>query len=408
VWALDSTLTDAAAPDRNPTDGFSDATTVEITQVTIIDWETGDTHVEDISGLANGATELLDFGVSVTRNADGSVTFSGIQEGDQYGVATGANDFNAIAVQATDHSFDLGVFAIGTTSDFEPVDLEVPIVVTDADGDPVTCDIDIHIGVPLVASDETVTVNEAGLPVIGSDPASDSEIQSGTLIPSGGTGPFTFTLISDANGQFGNLVLDPNTGQFTYTLDTPFDSQPDANDGTNPELAAETFEVLVTDSLGATSTATITVNIIDDVPSIDVTKGSDSAVSLTTDDADTIAAATDSDATSANFAGVFGLTFEAGADGAATPTLNYALNVSAPGVDSGLNAGGLDIHLYLIGGKVVGSTSATQGGVNAGNTVFDVSVNGSGVVTLTQYSQLDHPIGGDPSATGAPFADHIR
>ena len=32
---------------------------------------------------------------------------------------------------------------------------------------------------------------------------------------------------------------------FTYTLDTPFDSQPDANDGTNPELGAESFKMLI-------------------------------------------------------------------------------------------------------------------------------------------------------------------
>jgi len=54
---------------------------------------------------------------------------------------------------------------------------------------------------------------------------------------------------------------------------------------------------------------------------------------------------------------------------------------------------------------VVGSTAATEGAVTAGNTVFGVTVNGSGVVTLNQYSEIDHPIADDPSATAAPFDD---
>ena len=126
------------------------------------------------------------------KQADGSVIFTGVQEGDQYGIGTGGNTFNAVAVQSeaigtgpllnesNQDSFDLGVFAIGSESDFEAVDLEVPVILTDADGDPVECHIDIHIGEPLVAADVTVTVNEAGLPLlisgeIGSDSGSNSK-----------------------------------------------------------------------------------------------------------------------------------------------------------------------------------------------------------------------------------------
>ena len=58
-------------------------------------------------------------------SADGSVTFTGIQQGDQYGISTGANDFNAVAVTALparsdqwhvdidQTSFDSGMFSIG-------------------------------------------------------------------------------------------------------------------------------------------------------------------------------------------------------------------------------------------------------------------------------------------------------
>ena len=63
--------------------------------------------------------------------------------------------------------------------------------------------------------------------------------------------------------------------------------------------------------------------------------------------------------------------------------------------------------MYTVGGVVVGSTSATLAGVNVGNTVFNVTVSNTGVVTLTQFSQIDHPIAGDPTPTVTPFADHI-
>src|SRR6185369_7343862 len=40
-------------------------------------------------------------------------------------------------------------------------------------------------------------------------------------------------------------------------------------------------------------------------------------------------------------------------------------------------------------------------------TVFTVATDNSGVVTLTQFLQIDHPIGQDPTATTAPFDDQI-
>ena len=42
------------------------------------------------------------------------------------------------------------------------------------------------------------------------------------------------------------------------------------------------------------------------------------------------------------------------------------------------------------------------------NTIFSIAVDGSsGVVTLSQFAQIDHPIVEDPSATGAPFDDQL-
>lgn len=167
--------------------------------------------------------------------------------------------------------------------------------------------------------------------------------------------------------------------------------------------------ITITDFDGDTDSETVAIGdritFKDDGPTLNVTVGSDANVVLITQDADTIGTNTDTDTSSANFGGVFGLTSNGGADGAATPSLAFSLNVANS--VSGLTSNGAAINLYLIAGKVVGSTAANAGAVTADNTVFDIATSNTGVVTLTQYSQIDHPIGTDPSATAAPFVDHV-
>src|SRR5205085_1629371 len=74
-----------------------------------------------------------------------------------------------------------------------------------------------------------------------------------------------------------------------------------------------------------------------------------------------------------------------GADGQGATPVSYAL--STPGGASGLTdtATGESVVLSLVGGQVVGKTSAT------GLTVFVVSVNSSGQVTLDQQRAIVHP-----------------
>ncbi|QOZ35181.1 S-layer family protein [Bradyrhizobium sp. CCBAU 53421] len=99
-----------------------------------------------------------------------------------------------------------------------------------------------------------------------------------------------------------------------------------------------------------------------------------------------------------NFSGAFtiGNTNLYGADGAGATTINYTLGLHAGvanGSASGLTHAGSTIFLYLdsVTGVVTGSTSATQGGINAGNTVFTLSVGlTTGIVTLTQLESIDH------------------
>ncbi|MGF6313539.1 hypothetical protein ABIB82_007692, partial [Bradyrhizobium sp. i1.8.4] len=99
-----------------------------------------------------------------------------------------------------------------------------------------------------------------------------------------------------------------------------------------------------------------------------------------------------------NFSGAFtiGNTNLYGADGAGATTINYTLGLHAGvanGSASGLTHAGSTIFLYLdsVTGVVTGSTSAIQGGINAGNTVFTLGVGlTTGIVTLTQLESIDH------------------
>ena len=65
-------------------------------------------------------------------------------------------------------------------------------------------------------------------------------------------------------GTFGTIQVNAD-GSYVYTLTKPFDTSPDADNGANTEVA-ESFTYVVTDANGNTATGTITVNIVDDVP----------------------------------------------------------------------------------------------------------------------------------------------
>jgi T1SS-143 domain-containing protein len=146
VWAIDSANTDASAPDRNSAGGFSDGTITTITDVTVQDYLTSGTTTVDVTGFTVGVFTAVAYGISVRVNADGSVSFSGIQQGDHYGFSTDGGDFNAVAVQAlptgtggsSEDSFDLGVFSIGQVDTGDPINLSYDLNITDADGDTVT------------------------------------------------------------------------------------------------------------------------------------------------------------------------------------------------------------------------------------------------------------------------------
>ncbi|TIG24622.1 hypothetical protein DI092_14320, partial [Legionella pneumophila] len=204
------------------------------------------------------------------------------------------------------------------------------------------------------------------------------------------------------------IRMNPNTGAITvaqYGSIKQFDtsSYDEAVDLTGRISAVVTAK----DSDGDVSNVEIPIGQLiifeDDGPSVTMTVSDNNAITLNTQDAETIGGLSDSD--SVSFAAAFAVTPNYGADGAGTTVTTYALSVSAQGVDSGLDNNGNNIYLYNIAGSVVGSTSATQAGITTGNTIFSLGVNSSsGVVTLTQHQEVDHGLPGASSNYAAQEA----
>ncbi|MFN3748846.1 MAG: beta strand repeat-containing protein [Sphingorhabdus sp.] len=290
--------------------------------------------------------------------------------------------------------------------------------IRDADGDLSTTTLTINLTpVTLVADNETATVNEAGLDLVndagpdtvagtvnGSNPTSDSDVATGTLSVAGAT---SYTLSGSGTGSYGTLVLNSN-GTYSYTLTRPFDTTPDNNNGVTTETGKDVFTYTATDANGNSITGTITVDIIDDVPTatatavpgsiaaLDETATSSTASTLGTtnigDDPDVagsgrIAVATTSGAV-VTAGGVYG------ADGAnAVNPLIYGLVVT--NAVSGLFVtDGAAINLVKEGDLVVGRVAS---GTFAGKAAFAIAINPTtGVVTVEQYLSLDHPLNPNP------------
>ncbi len=231
-------------------------------------------------------------------------------------------------------------------------------------------------------------------------------LDSMTLV--GYTGDTAPTAIDGANVVF-SVVLSqdashPN-GAYDFTLRQPLDDHPSDVSDLN-----FTFAFTAKDGDGDAVNGHFTVDVKDDAPSIAITATGESNIQLTTHDANTIGAASDVAVSAANFGDVFHVTSSYGADGAGSTSSSYKLAITATPVnshvDSGLDSHGQTIYLYDVNGTIIGSTSDTADGVNDGNKIFALTVDSNGVVTLTQFAEIDHPIGSDPSATGTPFDDH--
>ncbi|QND58626.1 hypothetical protein HB778_20040 [Mesorhizobium huakuii] len=152
----------------------------------------------------------------------------------------------------------------------------------DGDGDLSTTTLTINLtDAGLVApADNDVTVNEAALDtttsgadlahgtVIGSLPGSTAETDaSNQLNATGNFTPLTYQLVSGGNaataGIYGTIQVHTD-GSYVYTLTSPVHGP--ATAGTDTVNAAESFTYQVTDANGNSTTGTINIAVIDDVP----------------------------------------------------------------------------------------------------------------------------------------------
>ncbi|KIF60838.1 type I secretion target [Pseudomonas fluorescens] len=237
----------------------------------------------DTGSVAEGGTVNVSVLGNDSSGADGAATVVGVRAGSNTATsASGGLNSNIngnygyltldAAGNAVYHSNPNSVSPPGATDTFT-------YTIRDSDGDESTTTLTINVAdSKLVASvDQDVTVYEKALDlskdgqdlapgtVTGSEPGNTGETASGTLVGSvsGGSGAITYTLVGNATGSYGQLQLNAD-GTYTYTLTSAPKTAPNANDG--PNTLSETFTYQATDALGNSTTSTLVVNIVDDIP----------------------------------------------------------------------------------------------------------------------------------------------
>jgi VCBS repeat-containing protein len=248
----------------------------------------------------------------------------------------------------------------------------------DGDGDLSTTTLTINLAdANLVApADSDVTVNEAALDlnqdgsdlaagtVTGSLPGSTAETDaSNQLNATGGFGTLTYALVGSATGTYGTIQINSD-GSYIYTL-TDNHLNATADDGAQPINGLESFTYSVTDANGNTTTGSITVTIVDDVPSA---VAPDHAV-VTNAAGSPVTFELDQDGTVTN---------NYGADGPGTVRFPSSLD----GAQSGLTSGGTPITYQVSSGGLVltglaGATSIFVITLDPTNGTYAVDMNGT-------------------------------
>ncbi|WP_421872897.1 beta strand repeat-containing protein [Nitratireductor rhodophyticola] len=354
--------------------------------------------VADIQG-ADGATVTS----IVAITAGGSATNVGTNTvvNSQYGTLTISSD-GSYSYQSTP-----GAVAGGTVQDV------FTYTITDADGDPSTTTLTINVNDSgLATPDYTVTVNEAALDlnkdgddlvpgtVTGSLPGSTEETSGGTASATGGTGPYTYALQTGGNavtaGTYGSIQVNSD-GTYTYTLSSNY-LNATADDGVQTISGAESFTYVATDAFGNTTTGTISIDIIDDVPKAEAAAGETASVVL--DESDGSGSGTDGINPGQIQAGVIQSLFatpDFGADGAGSVAYSFsATDGAATGLWlTGQSGAANEIRLVKVSDTVYEGRAGGAGGTLA----FTVSINGAtGAVTVTQHETLEHTVNGGPGA----------
>jgi uncharacterized protein YegL len=244
------------------------------------------------------------------------------------------------------------------------------------------------------AGDNAYPASQAGTFTVNSKDGISSLTIDGQAVSL--SGPTTITT-GLGNQLTVNSVSGPDAnGNYTVSYTYKLNDNEAHNKPTNDQNLFEDLTVKVVDNDASgtkeEATSTLRINIVDDTPAINL-GANDPAITLTTQDAQTIGAASDTD--SASFASAFAATITPGADGVGAVSWTYSLSLTTPGSSSGLSSNGAAIKLFMVGGEVVGTTATTTGGISAANTLFKIAVDATGKVTLTQNAEIDHVSNGD-------------
>ncbi|MBA4502778.1 DUF5801 repeats-in-toxin domain-containing protein [Marinobacterium marinum] len=186
---------------------------------------------------------------------------------------------------------------------------------------------------------------------------------------------------------------------FRYELQNVQNTPADPNDPSVGRQNSEVLELEVTDAGGETGTGQLVVNIIDDTP--DITADNTQLGSVTVDET-----ALGTEATG-EFANAFKPDF--GADGpAAANSVVYSLEIGTVNLTNVIDiATGKPIKLVLENGTVKGLVD-NEGGADNGETVFTITVDANGKVTLTQQRPMKHSDASDPDDSFTLPSDSIK
>ncbi len=269
--------------------------------------------------------------------------------------------------------------------------------IKDSDGDLSTTTLSINVNKDRPPdADGTVTVDEAALDATGSAPGSSNETRDGTLgLPAG------VTVVSgaqqDQTGAHGTLHVNTD-GTFTYTL-TKNVLNALANDGVQTINGVEAFTVATIDANGNSNSATITVNVIDDVP----TRATSATPVTATVEEDDMTGAAGSDLSTGNNEDVSvdkdEATSAAGSLTALfTPGADQPLAVGLSGDTGGLPAllsSGQPVVYSVTGSVLTAYVDSGPAGLDANDRqVFTLTVSNNGSWAFDLKDQLDHMAAG--------------
>jgi len=249
VTSSDNPVDDAESFVYTVTDSHGNSATGTIT-VDVID---------DVPQAVNDTPAALQSATSLTTTAANGMLANDVQGAD--GATVISVDTSGMRGQLSWNADGSYTYTADANGSYEEV---VRYTIRDADGDTSQTNIKfvVNDGSP-TANATAATVSEAGL-ATGSDAASNSEVAEGQLQASDAQGDaLTFTA-AILRGNYGTLVIEEN-GSYTYTHDTAVTGA-EADNGQNTLNGQDVFSYTVTDIHGNSSTASISINIVDDVP----------------------------------------------------------------------------------------------------------------------------------------------